>query len=68
MLSILLFPTGEGEEATHLDKRVDDANVGTGIEDLVEARLSVHQLQLVKLLVILEQQVKVTMHPNDYNH
>lgn len=42
-----------GYETTHLDKRVDYTNIGTGIEDLVEARLSVDQLQLVKLLVIL---------------
>lgn len=38
---------------THLDKRVYDTDVGTGIEDLAEARLSVDQLQLVELLVIL---------------
>lgn len=38
---------------TYLDKRVDNTNVGTGVEDLVEPRLSVDQLQLVKLFVIL---------------
>ena len=40
---------------SHLDKRVDYTDVGTGIEDLVEARLSVDQLQLVELLVILQK-------------
>lgn len=40
---------------THLDERVDDTDIGTGVEDLVEARLSVDQLQLVKLLVILQK-------------
>lgn len=42
-----------GNEAAHLNKRVDDTNIGTGIKDLVEAGLSVDQLQLVELLVIL---------------
>lgn len=42
-----------GTGAPHLDKRVDDANVGTGIEHLVEPGLSVDQLQLVELLIIL---------------
>lgn len=37
----------------HLDQRVDHTNVGAGIEDLVEPRLSVDQLQLVELLVVL---------------
>lgn len=44
-----------GLEPTHLDQRVDDTNIGTGIEDFAESRLSVDQLQLVELLVILEQ-------------
>lgn len=44
-----------GREPTHLDQRVDDTNIGTGIEDFAESRLSVDQLQLVELLVILEQ-------------
>lgn len=35
-----------------LDQRVDDTDIGTGGKDLVEACLSVDQLQLVKLLVI----------------
>lgn len=42
-------------DGAHLDKRVDYTDVGTGIEDLVEARLSVDQLQLVELLVILQK-------------
>ena len=42
-----------GYETTYLDKRVDYTNIGTGIEDLVEPRLSVDQLQLVELLVVL---------------
>lgn len=45
--------------AAHLDKWVDDANVGTGVEYLVEARVSVHQLQLVELLVILQNDKKL---------
>lgn len=40
-------------EPTHLNKRVDDTDIGTGVKDLVESRLSVDQLQLVELLVIL---------------
>lgn len=52
--SITPPPPASGLEPTHLDKRVDDTNIGTGIEDLVESRLPVDQLQLVKLLVILE--------------
>lgn len=40
-------------EIAHLDKRVDHTNVGTGVEDLAEPRLSVDQLQLVELLVVL---------------
>lgn len=40
-------------ETTHLDKGIDDTNIGTGIKDFIEARLSVDQLQLVELLVIL---------------
>lgn len=49
-----IIPWASGLGTTHLDKRVDYTNIGTGIEDLVESRLSVDQLQLVKLLVILE--------------
>ena len=49
----LSLPRTSGNDTTHLDKRVDDTDIGTGIEDLVETRLSVDQLQLVKLLVIL---------------
>lgn len=52
-------------ESTHLDKRVDYTNIGTGIEDLVESRLSVDQLQLVKLLVILEHKGFVTCLADD---
>lgn len=37
----------------HLDERVDHTDIGAGIEDLVEPRLSVDQLQLVELLVVL---------------
>jgi len=40
---------------SNLYKGVYDSNIGIGVEHLVEARLSIHQLQLVKLLVILEQ-------------
>lgn len=43
-----------GLGTTHLDQRVDYTNIGTGIEDFAESRLSVDQLQLVELLVILE--------------
>lgn len=42
-------------DGSHLDKRVDYTDVGTGVEDLAEARLSVDQLQLVELLVILQK-------------
>lgn len=52
--AVLLTLTGAfGDDTTHLDEGVDYTNIGTGIEDLVEARLSVDQLQLVELLVIL---------------
>lgn len=40
---------------SNLYKGVYDTDIGIGVEHLVEARLSVHQLQLIKLLVILEQ-------------
>jgi len=40
---------------SNLYKGVYDSNIGISVEHLVEARLSIHQLQLVKLLVILEQ-------------
>lgn len=58
--------TDFGYETTHLDERVYNTDVGTGIEDLVEARLSVDQLQLVELLVILwwrQDDVKGLPHP-----
>lgn len=42
-----------GYETTHLDKRVDYTNIGTGVEDFIEPCLSVDQLQLVELLVVL---------------
>lgn len=37
----------------YLNERVDHAHVGAGVEHFIEARFSVHQLQLVKLLIIL---------------
>lgn len=40
---------------SNLYKGVYDPDIGIGVEHLVEARLSIHQLQLIKLLVILEQ-------------
>lgn len=40
---------------SNLYKGVYDPNIGIGVEHLVESRLSIHQLQLIKLLVILEQ-------------
>lgn len=39
----------------HLDERVDHTNVGTGVKHFVEACFSVHQLQLVELLVVLAE-------------
>lgn len=42
-------------QTTHLDQRVYHPHVGTGIEHLVEASLSVDQLQLVELLVVLRE-------------
>lgn len=50
---LLTFTGFRVTRPTYLDKRVDNTNVGTGVEDLVEPRLSVDQLQLVKLFVIL---------------
>lgn len=46
------------DDVAHLDQRVDDTDIGTGGKDLVEACLSVDQLQLVKLLVILLEEKK----------
>ncbi len=40
---------------SNLYKGVYDPDIGIGVEHLVESRLSIHQLQLIKLLVILEQ-------------
>lgn len=40
---------------SNLYKGVYDPNIRIGVEHFVEARLSIHQLQLIELLVILEQ-------------
>ncbi len=53
ILNIHATQRGFGYETTHLDKRVDYTNIGTGIEDFAEPCLSVDQLQLVELLVVL---------------
>lgn len=55
-LTSRLEPTASRDNReAHLDERVDHTNVGAGVKHFVEACFSVHQLQLVELLVVLAE-------------
>lgn len=47
------------QEGAYLNKRVDHANVRTGIKHFVEVGFSVDKFQLVELLIVLEER-KIT--------